>query len=435
MRSKTAPANGTVSSSESRPAPGSRAALAAARVAERFAHAPSYNEALAGEARAAVRAAKAASRAAQEAQAAAQLVLEGLEAASSAEPDAEPAWEPRNQSARARERHAGPVLAPAPINATEPLHFQEVPLPEAPLFSPRWEPELPARPVDSTSALHHLPAIVEARAEDWHEPVSSSHDSPFPANPGADDVYPVEQAQPIYANLIQFPREMVATRKVRPRLAEGPLARSKSGSQLSIFEVDPAAISTEPAAAIVDVPAAPDWMRLELTHPELARPELPPIELEAQPHEEILEKPATQALAAAAVELAPLSRRLLAVVVDCALIAAAFLVAAMLVAANASQLPGPRIVELGATLGLVAIGAAYQAFFFTLPRATPGMKYAGIGLCTLDGFNPSRAQHCRRLMALLLSVLPLGLGLVWALFDDDRLTWHDRLSRTYLRKR
>jgi uncharacterized RDD family membrane protein YckC len=435
MRSKTAPANGTVSSSESRPAPGSRAALAAARVAERFAHAPSYNEALAGEARAAVRAAKAASRAAQEAQAAAQLVLEGLEAVSSAEPAAETLWESQFQPERPNERHAGPVLASAPINAIEPLHFQEAPLPEAPLFSPRWEPELPARPVDSTSALHHLPAIVEARAEDWHEPVSSSHDSPFPANRGADDVYTVEQAQPIYANLIQFPREMVATRKVRPRLAEGPLARSKSGSQLSIFEVDPAAISTEPAAAIVDVPAAPDWMRLELTHPELTRPELPPIELAAQPHEETLEKPATQALAAAAVELAPLSRRLLAVVVDCALIAAAFLAAAMLVAANASQLPGPRIVELGATLGLLAIGAAYQAFFFTLPRATPGMKYAGIGLCTLDGFNPSRAQHCRRLMALLLSVLPLGLGLVWALFDDDRLTWHDRLSRTYLRKR
>jgi len=25
--------------------------------------------------------------------------------------------------------------------------------------------------------------------------------------------------------------------------------------------------------------------------------------------------------------------------------------------------------------------------------------------------------------------------LVWVLFDDSRLTWHDRLSRTYLRKR
>ncbi len=107
----------------------------------------------------------------------------------------------------------------------------------------------------------------------------------------------------------------------------------------------------------------------------------------------------------------------------------------MLVAAHASQLPGPRMWNWAPRSALLAIGAAYQAFFFTLARATPGMKYAGIGLCTLDGLTPSRAQRCRRLMALLLSVLPLGLGLVWALFDDDHLTWHDRLSRTYLRKR
>jgi len=32
-------------------------------------------------------------------------------------------------------------------------------------------------------------------------------------------------------------------------------------------------------------------------------------------------------------------------------------------------------------------------------------------------------------------VLPLGLGFVWALFDDESLAWHDRLSKTYLRKR
>ena len=65
-----------------RPDPDNRAAQAAARVAERFAHASSYNEALADEARAVVRAAKAASRAAEEAHAAAEYVLAGLEAVS-----------------------------------------------------------------------------------------------------------------------------------------------------------------------------------------------------------------------------------------------------------------------------------------------------------------------------------------------------------------
>jgi hypothetical protein len=40
-----------------------------------------------------------------------------------------------------------------------------------------------------------------------------------------------------------------------------------------------------------------------------------------------------------------------------------------------------------------------------------------------------------RLAALLLTVLPLGLGLVWALFDEDGLMGHDRLSKTYMRMR
>ena len=29
---------------------------------------------------------------------------------------------------------------------------------------------------------------------------------------------------------------------------------------------------------------------------------------------------------------------------------------------------------------------------------------------------------------------PLGLGFLWTALDDDRLTWHDRLSRIYQRK-
>jgi uncharacterized RDD family membrane protein YckC len=76
----------------------------------------------------------------------------------------------------------------------------------------------------------------------------------------------------------------------------------------------------------------------------------------------------------------------------------------------------------------------YQALFFTLAEATPGMRYARISLCTFDDEIPSRAQLRSRLVALLLSLLPLGLGIVWAIFDEEHLSWHDRLSRTYQRR-
>jgi hypothetical protein len=193
MRSKTPPAGGTRAPSESRPVTTSRAAQAAARVAKRFAYAPSYNEVLTDEARTAVRAAKAASRAAQEAQAAVQYVPEGFEAASidasGTEPAAEPVWEPQIQPDRIPERQTGLVMTPAPQNLPQPLQFHE-----APLFSPRWKPDIPGQPAEPAPALAtllpHRRAIVEACAEDRWEP-----NSPFPANPGTDDVYTVEPAQ------------------------------------------------------------------------------------------------------------------------------------------------------------------------------------------------------------------------------------------------
>jgi uncharacterized RDD family membrane protein YckC len=103
-------------------------------------------------------------------------------------------------------------------------------------------------------------------------------------------------------------------------------------------------------------------------------------------------------------------------------------------AMNATVLPPLREVELGSGAALLAFGALYMALFFTLARATPGMKYAGLSLCTIDGHAPGRTQRCGRLLAMVLSLLPVGLGMIWAIFDEEHLSWHDRLSGTYLRR-
>jgi uncharacterized RDD family membrane protein YckC len=441
LRSKTPSAGETATPAENRPARGSRAAQAAARVAARYANAPSYNDMLTREARAAVHAAKAASQAAQEAQAAFQYVLDGLEAATSDEPD----WE----SERISERHAAPVMVAPQQKLPQRPHVHPHIHNEA-AVAPAWELDADTQR-DETASYEALPRSSRPSISEVHPGTEAQ-----PGEPG-------ESVQPIYANLIEFPREMIATRRARPRRAEGPLAEVESAPQLSIFEVDPAAISIEPAPAAMEAPTAPAWMRPEW--PAMTLEALPPamnfealpasmsfeaepltmnfgaqaatLELEAQPWEqfadELLEEPATKP--APEIEPAPMSRRLLAIFVDCTLIAAAVVAAAMLAASNVSQLPGVRAVELCAAVMLVAIGVVYHACFMTLARATPGMKYAGIELNTFSGYSASRGQRCGRLLALLLSVLPLGLGMVWALFDDGGLTWHDRLSKTYLRKR
>ena len=425
-----------------------RAAKAAARVAARFASAPSYSEMLAREARAAVDAAKAAAKAAEEAQAAFQFVLDGLEIAAPAAPDWQVEPLPESSSLRA-ERSTGlaPVHAPAtPVGVDEPAMnaaFWEI---EA---DPRQDEPAACDPgVYDVVRRCELPGVAEASAE------------------------PEEVVKPIYANLIEFPRLMVAARRARPRLAEGPLASTDSAPQLSIFEVEPAAISTAPPPATEDPSAPPSWMRTEWPSiadewlpardsdvMPLARHSEPPasaVDLEpafasvgvagqssvdVQAWEELSpgfwsdDEAATRSASAPVVEVAPLSRRLLAVVVDGALSTAMLVLAAYLAVPHVSQLPGARVVALVAMAALLIGGFVYHACFFTLFRSTPGMRYAGIEIDTLSGTMPGRKRRWFRLMAMLLSLLPLGLGFVWALFDDNNLAWHDRLSGTYLRRR
>ncbi len=403
-----------------------RAVAAAARVAARFRDAPSYSEILADEARAAVRAAEAASKAALEAQAAAESVLAGLVAASAAEP----MWDLRGSPAAVPERLA--------TQAEQARQKNPAPQPQRPQTGPgrleyeiRWEPDLPVRQA-VPPAVHQMPGAETPDSEmgNWSHPAWPAHDGP-----GGEVIEAVEPAQPIHANLIEFPREIVATRKARPRRAEGPYAATEG--QLSIFEVDPGSISIEPASpAAADLPSAhartgPEWSGIELdAQPRREFLEHTPLEFEQSQQPQDAEIPG----GALNLDLAPINRRLMAALVNGSLIVATLLAAAMVAAARLNALPPLREIELAAAVGLVVVGTLYHVLFYAIAKGTPGTKFAGIALCTFDGRNPTRAQRFGRLGALLLSVLPVGLGLIWAIFDEDHLSWHDRLSQTYLRK-
>jgi uncharacterized RDD family membrane protein YckC len=241
------------------------------------------------------------------------------------------------------------------------------------------------------------------------------------------EVEVVEPAQPIQGNVIEFPRELVATRKARPRLSESPQADSESSVQLSIFEVDPAVLPEQPVLDSAASTASEMW----------TAPQWSGIELDAQPpseFEQLLDEPDPLPAQSSALEPAGAGWRLMAIVMDSTLVAAAAVAAGSEVLHKMPTLPSLRVTEIGAAAILVVFAALYQMLFFTLGTATPGMKYAHLQLCTFEGYLPTRAQRSARLLAMLLSVLPAALGLAWALFDEDRLSWHDRLSRTYLRR-
>ena len=85
---------------------------------------------------------------------------------------------------------------------------------------------------------------------------------------------------------------------------------------------------------------------------------------------------------------------------------------------------------LAATLGLFY--AQYFALFTLAGGVTPGMIWRGLRLATFDGHEPQFGDKAWRSFGYLISAGTLLLGFLWALWDEDHLCWHDRISRTHL---
>ena len=419
------------------------ASSVAARVAARYSAAPSYQELLAASASAAAIAAESA----LEAHAVAQAVLAEWELA-----------EPKT-AAVAPEPTSGGVF-------DDPF-FTGDPRDAAPMF-----PQAP-----SASTIEH------------HEPLPARFAVP-PRAPAperaltlvdafAEAVVPAAQGLP--AKLIEFPRELVAPRKQRPRLAEGPLFEQESpGGSLRIFEVEQAdgrdllqADSMEYREA---ARAASHRTQTEFSDGDdngMAR-ERPSNGEENEPRRrgtfhfgtETVKQPqsgwgairlgehpqpeaATEPVAKEARrpeygysvetepalnELAPIGDRMMAALVDAGIVFGCFLLSMLVFASCTVHPPAGKGALAISFLVLGVLGAFYGWLFMTHGGgSTPGMRYARIALCTFADENPSRKDLQNRIPATALALLPLGLGMLWALLDEDKLGWHDRMTRTYQR--
>jgi uncharacterized RDD family membrane protein YckC len=74
----------------------------------------------------------------------------------------------------------------------------------------------------------------------------------------------------------------------------------------------------------------------------------------------------------------------------------------------------------------------YFALFTIFGGTTPGMMFRGLQLTSFSGETPTPRQMLLRSLGYLISAGTLFMGFLWACWDEDTLTWHDRLSRTYL---
>lgn len=90
-------------------------------------------------------------------------------------------------------------------------------------------------------------------------------------------------------------------------------------------------------------------------------------------------------------------------------------------------------------LDIVITAATFVLFYtqyFTLftffGGVTPGMMLCGMRVVTFDGAVPTPRQMLWRSFGYMVSAGTMMLGFVWALWDEDHLCWHDRISQTYL---
>jgi uncharacterized RDD family membrane protein YckC len=72
----------------------------------------------------------------------------------------------------------------------------------------------------------------------------------------------------------------------------------------------------------------------------------------------------------------------------------------------------------------------YSLFFLTAAGQTIGMMITELRVVGIDNARPLLGQLLRRCSGHLVSVLGLGFGLIWSLFDRESMCFHDRISGT-----
>jgi uncharacterized RDD family membrane protein YckC len=83
---------------------------------------------------------------------------------------------------------------------------------------------------------------------------------------------------------------------------------------------------------------------------------------------------------------------------------------------------------LAAAAGVVVF---YRVLWCMANGDSVGQRWTRQRLVNFDGRRPTRTQRFYRLASGLLSILAAGIGLLWSLVDEETLTWHDHISKTF----
>jgi uncharacterized RDD family membrane protein YckC len=122
-------------------------------------------------------------------------------------------------------------------------------------------------------------------------------------------------------------------------------------------------------------------------------------------------------------------RRLAAIFYDSWLVAALWLLGVTVDTFVGAGSEGSHLVlQLYAVLSPIV----FFSWFWMHGGQTLGMRAWRLKLLSGTGMEVTLRQSLIRCAGAILSILALGLGYLWILFDRDGLAWHDRISNTRL---
>jgi len=288
--------------------------------------------------------------------------------------------------------------------------------PDAPLLDFDAEPAESGREIESKPRTSWWNQEVE-NAEEWAritEPV-----------PGPVISTPTRFADPPAPSITYEPIEYAPEPEIefreRPPLAPFPRI---NGRVKNVIEFPPAQYHHELAEPVSD------QLRIFEADEELPPPAPNPLSaIEIAPQEPV--HVAAEALEVP-LQTASMDLRVYASAVDGAIIIAAIAVFGIASQFFATSLPMTKPLIASAAICIVLLLGIYYFLSLSFSLSTPGMQASGLQLRTLDGHAPSRARLRCRAIATVLSFAALGMGFAWALIDEDRLCWHDRITHTYL---
>lgn len=127
-------------------------------------------------------------------------------------------------------------------------------------------------------------------------------------------------------------------------------------------------------------------------------------------------------------ELAGLVDRIVANIIDNAILIIPIAIVQLLLFSSGERLPAQLV-----NFVFMAIPVAYYWYFWTHKDGqTPGKFALGIRVIRADGTSIKDVDAVIRAIGYHVSAMVFGLGFIWAIFDRKNQTWHDKIARTYV---